>query len=95
MTVLAVAAAVVAGVPALIAGVLLLLRLELWLKARRERALDDTQEIDIADLFGEANRALQADFEARREVHGMTVPELMAVRSEFDGIIRASWPDQT
>jgi hypothetical protein len=36
-----------------------------------------------------------ADPIARREVHGMTVPELMETRERFAELIGREWPDQT
>lgn len=63
---------------------------------------------DVASLMAELNEALNRDFDPRRarQIHGKTVPELMAERdareraaarerSAFDDIIRASWPHKT
>lgn len=54
---------------------------------------------DVASLMAELNEALNRDFDPRRarQIHGKTVPELMAERDArerdtFDDIIRASWP---
>lgn len=57
---------------------------------------------DVASLMAELNEALNRDFDPRRarQIHGKTVPELMAERDArerdtFADIIRASWPHKT
>jgi len=71
-------------------GSRVLARFDAWLEARRvarETRRDRTERL-LRDFFESAPAT-------DREVHGMTVPELMETREQFDDLIGREWPDQT
>jgi hypothetical protein len=71
-------------------GSRVLARFGAWLEARhtaREAEREQTAQV-LRDFFESASAT-------DREVHGMTVPELMETREQFDELIGREWPDQT
>jgi len=71
-------------------GPRVLARFDAWLESRRvarEAERDRTAGL-LRDFFKSAPAT-------DREVHGMTVPELMETRERFNEITGREWPDQT
>jgi hypothetical protein len=65
-----------------------LARFGAWLEARR--VARETQHAHTEQLLRDMFAAPSG-----REVHGMTVPELMETREKFGELIGREWPDQT
>lgn len=54
-------------------------------RAEPKSDTDGPERLDTADACDRDSR----------EVHGMTVPELMKTRAQFDELIGREWPNQT
>lgn len=77
-------------------GPRVLARFGAWLDARRvarEARHAETEQI-LRNFFAASGIPTEA-VDRGREVHGMTVPELMETRERFDDLVGREWPDQT
>lgn len=99
MTGIDVAIWLVAAAALYFGGSRVLARFSAWLHAHRvarEARHDRTEQVlrDMFEATGAPIESVDRDWDSR-EVHGMTVPELMETRAQFNELIGREWPDKT
>lgn len=85
-----------AAVALYFAGPRVLARFGVWLDARRvarEARHAHTEQV-LRDMFAAPGVPTEA-VDRGREVHGMTVPEILETRERFNELVGREWPDQT